>query len=1067
MFILHSSNQTEQLAESLACTLSRDGSSSLFEQEIFLIQSRGMERMLSQYLAEYFGVWCNARYLLPVQFVEYVSKLVGLTVDDQIFHRDMLTWQLEAVLRDLNDPSLHPLSAYLSGEQSSLKRFQLARQLANIFDQYQIMRMDLLDRWESGRLLTDDDSEIWQKTLWHKLRASLPGVFHRGEILSRLLLRLREMARDELILPRRIFVFGLHTMPPLFLSSLNMLSQKLDVHLFLLAPCEMYWGDIESKRVRARRALTSGRRSHLESNDELDFHPLLVSFGRQGADFQELLLDQLETYSEGEASFVDPCENQPNRLLQQLQSDILAGVDPGQHTYLGECADTSVQVMSCHSRIRELMILRDQILAWMYKDPSLDLHEIIVMVPDIKDYAQLIPALFKDIHHTIADRNARKENRYLDLFLQFLALFSGRFGWDEIFSLLENHEISTQFSMSAGDLETVRHWVIEAGIRWGLSDTQRGETSGIDDVGTWRFGLERMLMGYAIDTEDEIADILPFTAIEGGNGELLGGLCSFIDIIDRKLLLFASEKTLAQWSDELRSLRAEIFTESDNPDLLLLDHVLVKMKDSYSAAHQSPVSFLVIQRWLQSVVETSSSGGFLSGTMTFCSMLPMRSIPFRIICLLGLNDGEFPKQDHLSTFDLMGREYRRGDRSNRADDRYQFLEAIIAARERLYLSYVGQSIRTNKKIPPSVVISELLECLQLNYGIDDLIEHHPLQPFNKKYFTPDSSFFSYDKNFCQVAVNLQEGQGSETGKWLQGELDQEKRSTYDFSELVRFFSQPQVYFVRYILGINLHTEKMYPASDEPFRLDPLSRYSVDQEIVASLLQGVDRQSILRRVQADSHWPLGTPGRISFNERVRGLDSFVQRISDFDLGDAIDDIRLAEKLEHILLEGYLSHCYQNGQLLYRYASLKGKDLLLGWLYHLVAARVRAQKCSTFVLAQDYVVVFDMHMGSDEDLELLIDCFLAGQNRVSNFLVEPAFAYARQHALNRGRGKKIPLDVARQAYRDSIENNYVPAWNLVYRNQSEEEVLDSDFEALCHQLMIPLWDNAHVLEAGDGK
>jgi len=260
---------------------------------------------------------------------------------------------------------------------------------------------------------------------------------------------------------------------------------------------------------------------------------------------------------------------------------------------------------------------------------------------------------------------------------------------------------------------------------------------------------------------------------------------------------------------------------------------------------------------------------------------------------------------------------------------------------------------------------------------------------------------------------------------------------------------------------------MYPASDEPFRLDPLSRYSVDQEIVASLLQGVDRQSILRRVQADSHWPLGTPGRISFNERVRGLDSFVQRISDFDLGDAIDDIRLAEKLEHILLEGYLSHCYQNGQLLYRYASLKGKDLLLGWLYHLVAARVRAQKCSTFVLAQDYVVVFDMHMGSDEDLELLIDCFLDGQNRVSNFLVEPAFAYARQHALNRGRGKKIPLDVARQAYRDSIENNYVPAWNLVYRNQSEEEVLDSDFEALCHQLMIPLWDNAHVLEAGDGK
>jgi exodeoxyribonuclease V gamma subunit len=1062
MFILHTSNRTERLARCLASIISQGTAPTLFRKELFLIQSRGMEKMLAQYLSEHFGVWANSDYMLPIQFIDYLGKLFGLTTDDQVFNRDALTWQLERLLRDTNEPPLKPLAAYLAGHQSELKRFQLARQLADVFDQYQIMRMDILEAWEANRIVTHDESEVWQKELWRKIRSASPEVLHRGALISGLINQLQVMDVNEIKLPRRILVFGLHTMPPLFLSALNTLSAKIDVHLFLLSPCELYWGDIESRRVRAKRILAAEGGEDSELVEDLDYHPLLVSFGRQGAHFQELLLDRIDVYREGEASFVDPLEGNRPSLLHLLQRDILAGSEPEKGSHPGRKPDSSIQVISCHSRMRELMVLKDQILSWMYEDQSLELHEIIVMAPDIQEYALLVPAVFDDIHHTIADRNVRRKNRYFDAFMQFLGLFSGRYGWTEIVSILERPEVFPQFSMSAGDLETIRHWVIQSGIRWGLSGQQRlRDTCIASETGTWRSGLERMLMGYAIDSEEMVAGVLPFTGIEGGNGELLGGLCQLIDIVEQSSLSFADDKTLAQWSDELRSLCSTIFAEPDHPDLLALNGVLTEMGEKYLRYHSLPVSFQVIETWLRSIIETCSSGGFLSGKLTFCSMLPMRSIPFRMICLLGLNEGSFPRQDYFSTFNLMEEKYRHGDRSTRADDRYQFLEAIIAARERLYLSYIGQSIRTNKKIPPAVVVNELLDCLQIHYGVDDLTAHHPLQPSDWKYFSKDGDLFSYDEHFCQVASNLHDRVENDCAVWLQNSIEVETQSRYHFSALIQFFTQPQIYFVRHILGINPYNNELFPDDDELFSFDNLSQYSVQQEIVESLLRGTDSGLILARLQTESRWPLGTPGLISFEKEVTHLSCFVQRICDFKLGLPIDESPFELDINGNVVEGILPYCYQNGQLLYRYAGLKGKDLLIGWLYHLVAARVRKQKFPTYILARDYTVVFDLEMGNDDDLRFLFDLFVDGCCRVSSLLVEPSFSYAQQHQLNRTRGQKEPMAVARQLFSKYIENHYVPEWNLIYRNQSDEDVLSDDFEALCQQLMVPLWETSHVL------
>ena len=104
----------------------------------------------------------------------------------------------------------------------------------------------------------------------------------------------------------------------------------------------------------------------------------------------------------------------------------------------------------------------------------------------------------------------------------------------------------------------------------------------------------------------------------------------------------------------------------------------------------------VLERLTEKLNETRGAKGFISGRVTFCAMLPMRSIPFKVICIIGLNENTFPRQKSSLEFDLMAKHPVKGDRNNRDSDRYLFLETLISAKERLILSYVGQSEGTTK-----------------------------------------------------------------------------------------------------------------------------------------------------------------------------------------------------------------------------------------------------------------------------------------------------------------------------------------------------------------------------------
>ncbi len=1042
MFILHSSNKTENLLAHLSAVFHSSSLASPFATEIFLIQSQGMERWLSQQLATDFKVWANFEFLFPNKFFSSLTRQIDLEIDDSKFDRRNLLWQFEAVLRNLDDPCFAPLNNYLAGGHSSLKRFQLAQQLTQIFDQYQMMRPDMLAAWQNNKCFFDSETEYWQKALWQRI-IKIVGAEHRGVIWQKIIQRL-EKAEPGIFsnhLPERISIFGLNTIPPLFLAFLQALSYHCDVHFYLFNPAQSYWADLKSRRQVA-----------LEDQQQ-DGHPLLSSLGQQGREFQAMLLEQTEF--EMQFDSFEPAEEKS--VLHQLQNDILQN----QVTLEKLQNDGSISIHSCHSRVREVQVMKNQLLDILENHPQLQLRDIVVMAPDIQKYAGFINAVFSDIPHSIADRSLQLSNTLLDALLQFLKLSQSRFGWQAVLNLLEQPVVYRHLGLSETDIELIEHWIKETNIRWGRSAAHKAEI-GLPETreNTWQTGLERLLMGYAIADDEFTEDILPYRHIEGSSAQALGGLYDFLQLLEAANEDFRQGKTLQQWGERLfyyaeQLLLNDPFNHENQLEWQQLNELISEISEQIPEQYLHTVDLEVIMAWLESTMtERKSSSGFLRGQLTFCSMLPMRSIPFKVIALLGMNDMEFPKIDRQPTFDLMAQDYRKGDRSRRADDRYQFLEILLSARQYLIITFIGQSITHNEPIPPSVVISELLEILEQNYHLDNLTISHPLQAFSPQYFSgKNPDLFSYVEQDCKTAQALQV-HTEEPEQWWQGGVPSELENVIDISDLFAFFRHPQEYFMRRQLGIHWQGVEKQADERECFAVEGLEAYKINQQWIAEYLEG--KIPDVDKLQAKGQWFSRAPGKLEFQRIQFPILEFIEQIQARKMGAPVPEICIDKQIGGFRLVGTLNQVYQNGSLFYRYAKLKGKDFIQAWLHHLLINQVKQQ--DTCLISSDMDLLFPLEVAEQEILVQLVQIYLKGQTNPHLFFVEPAFVYVRQFSNSKAR--KSPIVAARDELLKLVESEFEPSITKLYQyTVAPKMLLEDEFEKVCQTLLNPGWKAAN--------
>ena len=914
-FMVFHSNRMEGLLEILL-NFVQDRPLSPLQSETILVQSNGMKHWLTLSLANTsaLGICAATRLELPSrQLWQIYRSVLGA---DRLparmpLDKAPLVWRIMRRLPDwVKDVRFAPLAHYLADEPHGNRAFGLAQQLADVLDGYQNYRVDWLEHWSQGRDVLDaqrplPQAHAWQATMWRDLlkdvQAGLPPAHNafvsRSAVHQAFLKTLKHWPADKPLtgLPPRLMVFGITALPMQTLEALAALARFMPVLMFVHNPSQEHWGHLTESLVPVG-------------------HPLLASWGKHGRDYIQAVDDFEPRNAQGQTLqkvtyFIDPkdeaqAQDRAPSALQQLQSAVLHMTEPPSKPTPLASGDDSIQFVQTHSAQREVDTLHDRILSWLDADSSLQPSDIMVMVPDMTAFAPHIHAVFgrfkpapagsqrttRHLPYSVADATTHADPlvQALQTLLQLPQLRLSLTDW---LALLQVKALHERFGLSAGDVDTLHDWLSQAGVRWGL-DAEHRQAWGIApamadaDQNTWSFGLQRLLLGYAqgaqSDTPAEWHQRLGYAGVNGLDAPLMAGLLQWLQAMNHSLQQLSQMHTPTEWVQLLQALVQRFFKATDDPTQRLLDRVLAPLEEWLSdcqlAGFDTPLPLSVVRtHWLAEMDATGLQRRFMGAGVQFATLMPMRAIPFKVVCLLGMNDGAYPRSPAPRDFDLMSHPSmgRAGDRARREDDRYLFLEAVLSARQRLYVSWQGRRASDHAKLPPSVLVAQLMDYLNLCHANPKpsppvfKAPLQPLQPFSPTYFDATSGFFTYADDWYSARLASNQGLASAPAT-----STAHMPTQADNKALKLLLRRPQeVYFVQH-LQARLDKPSTPDCNDEPFAPDSLTQFQLQQE----LLHSSDPQTTLTQWRMQGRLALGDMGELQQTHMLQLRESMLQNLA---------------------------------------------------------------------------------------------------------------------------------------------------------------------------------------------
>ncbi|HEX8157437.1 MAG TPA: exodeoxyribonuclease V subunit gamma [Solirubrobacteraceae bacterium] len=901
-----------------------------FAAEVVAVPTRGMERWLTQRMSAYLGampgrcdgVCANIAFPSPRRLVgDAVATALDIQPDADAWLPERAVWPLLEVVEDcLGEPWLHSLSVHVGGGAHPAdavrrsRRLTRVRHLADLFDRYALHRPEMVLAWARGRDTDGVDSSLpgqssWQAELWRRLRdrIALPSPAER---LQSACARLHDDP-GLVELPKRISLFGLTRLPAGHLRVLRALATSRDVHLFLLHPSPALWERVGQSAGAQPRIV---RRS-ADVTTTLPVNRLLASWGQDAREMQVVL-----AATEDRVDHHHVVAHGAGTLLAHIQADVRANRPSAGPPLPGEPDkrptlhphDRSLQIHSCHGRARQVEIIRDAILHLLKQDPTLEPRDVIVMCPDIEMFAPLIQATFgagevddaeqlgalpaeirpPDLRVRLADRSLRQTNPVLGVVAELIDLAEQRLTASQVLDLADREPVRRRFLLGDEDLTRLQGWVSQSGIRWGFDAAHRAPFK-LDALssGTWRTGLDRILVGVTM-TEDQqqlFAGVLPLDDVESGAIGLAGRFAEFVDRLQESIAALSRAKTIDAWAAAIATAADSLTTTSQrdswqrNELQRLLDDVVAEatVAGTVAATRISPPEIRALLG--DRLQGRPTRANFRTGHLTICTLVPMRSVPHRVVCLLGLDDGVFPRKALRDGDDLMVEDPHVGDRDPRAEDRQMLLDALLAATDRLIVTYSGNDERTNAPRPPAVPVGELLDVVNATVRTEDgdaqahVVVRHPLQPFAPRNFVHGAlvgdQIWSFDPVTLAGARALI-GTRAEPGTFLAGPLPRVEESLVEIEDLVRFCQHPVRAFLRRRLGVSVTDFSDEAQDDLRVELDGLGKWGVGQRLLDARLAGVDARTAVMAEIARGTLPPGVLGQPVIEEVFPIVDLIV-------------------------------------------------------------------------------------------------------------------------------------------------------------------------------------------------
>lgn len=851
---LQVSNSLNELSKAMFIDI-RERNIGVFQLNYLVTQTDGMNSWLKLQMASALGIAANYRFLKPNDLINEVYNILGgdylqpLSAESQ-------SWLLFKLLAEREFMQRFPaIAEYYStdGPDKELKRMALAEKVADLFDQYQIYRPEIIRAWNKESL-NEVSNDEWQKYLWIKAkqisRDRLPDKTVMGNFILGELQRPEQQARLREAIPV-LHIFGLSVITDFHIQLFYEIGLHTDIGFFLLNPAPgVYWFEDRSEKYVAMMK----RKGYADPSETAFGNSLLTSWGNVVQNTFGLLFkhdELLNTYEE-----IDVTEPVPDSLLHKIQQDVFLNRDNEERESLSveDIKDGSIIINSCYTPAREVEVLYNYLVHLVdQKHEKLSARDIVVMVSDIDTYAPYIKAVFNNAPYTfpysIADESYTLNDTIAGAMQAILSLNSENFKAEEVLQLLDSGYILRRFGLS--DVALIRNAVNYANIRFGMDGLAGDDSIYV----SWQYGIRRMIYGICMSGSEEYItetdSFYPLDFVEGAASLELIRFCHFIEVLIDSIKERRRSRTIAEWGrymeQVLSNLIFEAGEEADDDYSSML-----KQLERYNILNgllSEQVSYEVFSRsFLQTTNGTLRSGSFAAGGITFCSLIPMRSIPFKVVALLGLNFDKFPRKENPLSFNLMQIKRRKGDRNVKENDKHLFLETLLSAQQYLYISYVGQSVKDNSSIPPSALVDELIDYIgsKTTSGTaikDLLVQKHSLHRFSKVYLEGSSGLYNYLED---KAGKGNSGVGSKDPEPLD-------LSEIRLESLLSFFRNPVKAYYNKVLNIYYQEEEVLLSGTELFDLDGLQAWSLKQDLL--LMDPSDLDSFRQRLLKTGGLPL--------------------------------------------------------------------------------------------------------------------------------------------------------------------------------------------------------------------
>ncbi len=915
--LIHVGSHPDELVGGL-CEMLASPPADPFAQEVVAVPTRGIERWLTQRIAAELadrtpgdGVCANVGFPSPHRLVRQVLRAVPeLDAALDAWEGPALTRTVVSVVDDhLDEPWMWLMARFIDapnavGALGNSQRLRAARKIAGLFTRYARRRPDMVRAWMEGEDVGPHggqlpEADVWQARLWRLVRARI-GTPSLAELIPSALDPIRSGVLD-VALPERVFVYGLTSADPMYVDVFEALAAQRDVHLHLLHPSPVLWQDTailaEGNETPTRLGRASDPTAHLPR------HPLLRSWAQESRELQLVIAGRNHT-SEPSGG---PSGTAATTLLGRLQHDIRSNALPAP-VEPADDGDRSVQIHVCYGARRQVEVLRDAILHVLAADRTLEPRDVVIMTPDLATFAPLLEAVFlgkagsaepdpgpgvpgertgedslPDLRLRIADRAPASTNPLVRFAATVLDLACDRLEAGTVRELVAMPVVRRLFGFDEETADAIAAVIEDANVRWGLDADHRARWNA-GQVGdhTWRRGLDRALSGvfYADSSVRVVGAIAPLDGAEGQEALPIGLLAQIIDRIVTVRELLGEPRPYSEWGPAIaaavRLLAAPAW--DDQWQWGQLERLLEESFPGVEAGGDDPLldpaeARLLVDYWSQDV---PSPLHFRTGDITVCTLVPMRSVPYRVVCLLGMDDQRFPRSSRADGDDLLVDNEIIGDSDRGAEDRQLLLDAVMAAGDHLIITYSGRDPLTNAEYPPAVPIAELADVLSGmagEAGLESLRTHHPLQPFSEINFVSGSLGVSgpwgFDPMQFQGSLAVQHRTGGEAPCLLLPAPEDDVFSKIRLADLGRFLEHPAREFIRARLGFVIPRQGEIPDDTVPTELGPLEEWQVTDRFLAGLLSGHPIELLEAHQRAGDTVPPGDLGRA-------GLDRARQR-----------------------------------------------------------------------------------------------------------------------------------------------------------------------------------------------